>query len=152
RRPMRRGPKPAKSKEAKAPSARQSVKDDGARVRDLETRLAKALRDKADAQEQQRATSEILRTIAHTQRDMQPVLDALTISATRLCDAVDAYIFRVDGQELRLVAHHGPIAALPIGGCMPLVRETAVGRTVLDARTVHVADVQSEAAEFPVSQ
>jgi len=120
---------------------------------DLERRLAEALagkaealRDKAEAQEQQRATSEVLRTIAHTQSDMQPVLDALTASATRLCDAVDAYIFRVGGQGLRLVAHHGPIAGVPIGGCLPLVRETVVGRTVLDARTVHVADVQTPPA------
>src|SRR5262249_38233092 len=110
---MRRGPKPTKSKEAKPPVPRQSPKTDGGRVLDLEKRLGEALKLQAETQDQQRATSEILRTIAHTQRDMQPVLDALTASATRLCDAVDAYIFRVDGQELRLVAHHGPIAVLP---------------------------------------
>jgi len=40
---MRRGPKPAKSKEAKPRGARQSLKNDGARVRDLEKRLAEAL-------------------------------------------------------------------------------------------------------------
>ena len=46
---MRRGPKPAKSKEAKPPVARKSPKNDDARVRDLEKRLAEALRDKAEA-------------------------------------------------------------------------------------------------------
>jgi len=51
---MRRGPKPAKSKEAKPPIARKSPKDDGARFRDLEKRLAEALRDKEESQEQLR--------------------------------------------------------------------------------------------------
>ena len=40
---MGRGPKPAKSKEAKPPVARKSPKNDGAKVRDLEKRLAEAL-------------------------------------------------------------------------------------------------------------
>jgi GAF domain-containing protein len=102
--------------------------------------------------EQQTATSEILKVIASSPTDLQPVLDALTRSAIGLCDAVDAFIFRVDGEEVRLVAHHGPIAALPLGERLPLVRESVVGRTVLDARTLHVADVQSEAAGFPESQ
>jgi hypothetical protein len=55
---MSRGPKPAKSKEAKPPNARRSPKNDWARVRDLEKRLAEALKDKAEAREQQTATSE----------------------------------------------------------------------------------------------
>ena len=41
---MRRGPKPAKSKEAKPSVGRQSPKDEAARVRDLEKRLAEALK------------------------------------------------------------------------------------------------------------
>ena len=61
---MGRGPKPAKGK-AKRAVARKSPKNDAARVRDLEKRLAEAVRDKAEAlklqaeaQEQQAATSE----------------------------------------------------------------------------------------------
>src|SRR5262245_20245829 len=70
---MRRGPKPAKSKEAKPPGARKSSKDAGAKVRDLEKRLveaeqreaetlkreAEALKLQTEAQEQQTATAEI---------------------------------------------------------------------------------------------
>jgi hypothetical protein len=44
---MGRGGKPAKSKEAKPPVAHKSPKDDGARVHDLEKRLAEALRGAA---------------------------------------------------------------------------------------------------------
>ena len=56
---MRRGPKPVKSKEAKPPVARKSPKDDGARVRDLEKRLAEALEREAEAVEPRAALSEI---------------------------------------------------------------------------------------------
>src|SRR5262245_62573893 len=109
---MSRGPKPAKSKEAQPPGARKSPKDDGARVRDLEKRLAGALRDKAQAQEQHAATAEILRVISRSPTNVQPVLDAIAQRATRLCDAYDAALFRLDGGALRVVAHHG---ARPIG-------------------------------------
>src|SRR5438445_9096779 len=102
---MGRGPKPAKSKEVKPPVGRKSPPNDGARVRDLEKRLAEALA-------RETATSEILRVISQSPTNVQPVFDAVAESAARLCEAYDAAIFRLDGDRLRLVAHRGPI---PIG-------------------------------------
>src|SRR5215831_5232649 len=112
---MRRGPKPAKSKEAKPAVAPKSPKNNGARVRDLEKRLAEALRDKAEAQEQQTATSEILRVISSSPTDVQPVFAAMAESAARLCDAFDAVIYQLDAGSLRLVGHAGPIPIGPVG-------------------------------------
>jgi GAF domain-containing protein len=74
------------------------------------------------------------------------VLDAVTESAARLCETSDVVIFLRDGESLRLAAHHGPI---PVQPTLPLVRGTSNGRAVLDGRTVHVADMQTEADEFP---
>src|SRR5262245_64661057 len=115
---MRRGPKPAKSKEAKPPAARKSSKGDGARVRDLEERLAEALKREAEGREQQIATSEILRVISSSPTDAQPVFDAVAENAARLCESFDSAIFRREGEGLLLVAHHGPI---PIAATVPLV-------------------------------
>ena len=85
--------------------------------------------------------------ISSSPTDVQPVFAAVLRSAARLCDASDAAIFQVDGDQLRLVAHEGPIPAIPLGE-FPL-RGTSVGRAVLDRRTIHVADIQAETDEYP---
>src|SRR5215467_11852647 len=134
---MGRGPKPEKSKvEAKPLVGRKASKDD-AGVRDLEKRLAEALRDKAEAlklraeaQDQRTAISEILRAISASTMDLQRVLEGVVKSATRFCGAHDAELYRLDGTELKVVAHYGPISA-PIGRSIPVVRGTVAGRAAL---------------------
>jgi signal transduction histidine kinase len=69
--------------------------------------------------------------------------------AARLCAAYDAIVLRLDGEILRRVAHHGPIAPPP-ALVFPATRETVGGRTVLDRRPIHLADLQAETKEFPV--
>src|SRR4030065_2964612 len=64
-------------------------------------------RDLTEALEQQTATSEILRVIAGSPTDLQPVLDAVAESAARLCDANDSLIRLIDGNSLRLGASCG---------------------------------------------
>ena len=106
-------------------------------------------RELTDSLEQQTATGEILRAISSAPTDVQPVFDAIAQTAMRLCDAFDVSIFRVEGDRLTFVAHHGQIAQRHGDFSLPLVRGTVGGRSVLESRTVQVADLQNETGEFP---
>src|SRR4029453_17877996 len=78
----------------------------------LFTELQASNRELTESLEQQTATSEILGVIASSPTDVQPVLDVMARSAARLCAAEDAGIFRLDGDALCLIAHHGPLESL----------------------------------------
>jgi two-component system, NtrC family, sensor kinase len=107
--------------------------------------LAARNRELTEALEQQTATSEILRVISSSPTNVRPVYDAIARSAARLCEAFDVMVLRVDGDVLRLVAHHGPMPA----GDVPLHRGTVGGRTVIERRLIHTRDLQAEVDEFP---
>jgi two-component system, NtrC family, sensor kinase len=115
-------------------------------------RLVNELEAKKDALEealeQQTATAEILRVISSSPTALQPVLDTVVKSAARFCGAYDVCIFRLDGDHLRLDAHHGPVAQ-PDGFLLPVVKGSVGGRTVLERRVIHVPDLPAETAEFP---
>src|SRR5262245_40226374 len=146
---MPRGPKPAKSKEAKPPVARKSSKAD-ARVPDLEKQLAEALQREteglqreAQAQAQRVAMAEILRVISSSPTDVQPVFDAIARSARQLCDGNYSTVVRFDGAELVVAAsaHIAPegVEAMERHAGRPS-RAMALGRAILDAAVVHIPD------------
>ena len=96
----------------------------------------------AEVLEQQTATSEILRVIASSPTDIQPVLDAVIESAARLCNATDGLIARIDGDVLLPgVAKYG---SMPVPEARRLSGGTPVGRAIIERKTVHVHDLKSE--------
>jgi two-component system NtrC family sensor kinase len=103
-------------------------------------------RDLTDALEQQTATSEVLRTIAYAQSDVQPVFDTIVRSAARLCHAVMASVLLTDGRMLYLPANYGSspeaLSAVRARFPRPLDRETVSGAAILTRSVVHVPDVQ----------
>src|SRR5262249_2295299 len=105
----------------------------------------------SEALEQQTATSEILRVISSSPTDVQPVFDAIVRSASRLCGGEYAIVTRYDGQLLHLAAQYNPrpgtadttpkfVPQAPHRGGIP-------PRAFLDARMVHVSDVDAEELE-----
>src|SRR5258708_17634662 len=106
----------------------------------------------SEALEQQTATSEVLRVIAGSPTEIQPVLKAVAENAARLCSANDVQIYQVDGAALRQVAHFGPLPALEEGGSLPVTRGLVTGRAVLELRTIHTEDSEKlSATEYPES-
>jgi len=152
---MRRGPKPAKSKE-KPLVARKWSKNEDSRVRELEKRLAEALKREAEALKQQMATSEILRTITHSQTDVQPVFDTIVQSGARLCHASVAAVFLTDGRTVYHPANHGgspeALAAVRARFPRPLDMESTPGMAILTRSVVHIPDIEDPSVPEHVRQ
>src|SRR5262245_7702865 len=108
-------------------------------------------RELSEAREQQAATDSVLAAMSNSPTAPYRLFAEIAASAARLCDGYNAGIFRLDGNILRLVAHHGPIPAVgPIGdGVLPLTRGLPPARAVLDRQMLHVADLQAETKEYP---
>src|SRR5262249_14949655 len=100
-----------------------------------------------EALEQQTATAEILRVISQSPTDVQPVFETIVKNAARLCDALDGTIFRVDGKKLALAAHDGSIPSHPVGPFSDLTPGRPSSHAVLEARTIHVVDLQTKINE-----
>jgi signal transduction histidine kinase/putative methionine-R-sulfoxide reductase with GAF domain len=110
-------------------------------------------RERDESFEREAATSDILRMIASSPTELQPVLDAIAERAARLCDADDAVVWRVDGEVRRLVAHLGPFpisVAQDEGSAID--RGTPPGRAIVDRQTIHVHDLQAAQADFPLAR
>lgn len=107
-------------------------------------------RELSEALQQKTAISEILHALCASPSNVQTILETVAKNAARLCDVSDAEILKVEGNELRLVAKYGQHAFWPIGTLRPINRDWVAGRAVVDCRPIHVADLQAEAAEFPL--
>ena len=103
-------------------------------------------REVTEALERETATGSILRVIAASPTDIEPVLDAVAESAARLCDAHDATIYLRQGDRLAVGAHHGPIQVDDAG--LPVARDVVTGRAVLDRAPVHVHDLTEAGVDF----
>jgi hypothetical protein len=155
---MGRGSKSARGK-AKPAVSRKSRTNEDARVRDLEKGLAEALQReaealrqlqtshhvRAEAQEQQTATAEILRVISQSPTDIQSVFETVLQRAVRLCAAGYAALFRFDGSQIHLAAAHN----LPPDDLESVSREYPMsptrgklsGRAILSREVAQVADI-----------
>src|SRR5262249_5427843 len=119
-------------------------------VADLQRQLAERTAERDEALEYQTATSDVLNVISRSTADVQPVLDTLIETATRLCSADGGGITIREGEVYRYVAATQAEAAdadfwatLRLRTIVP-GRGSVAGRVLLEGRVVHVADVSAD--------
>jgi GAF domain-containing protein len=110
-------------------------------------------RELQEALVHQTGSANILRVIASSQTDIEPVLKAIVDNACEICDAVDAVVYLKDEDHLKARAHRGPIPIPAESVRLPINRRWATGRSFVDKVPVHIHDLHSpEGDEFPDAQ
>jgi class 3 adenylate cyclase len=152
RRRSRAGGEPVKArrrktvtlKRRKAPKAARSRRSSAA---SQDREVARLTRELNEALEQQTATSDVLDVISRSAFDLQAVFQTVAESSVRLCGADRAFIFRFDGEFLRMAVAYNSSAEFAewvANHPIPPGRHSGSARAALERRTIHVPDVLAD--------
>src|SRR5580692_2190476 len=141
----------AKSPGHKAGSTKRRGASNGVRCRSSditsETELARLIRERDEAQEQQAATAEVLKVISRSSFDLQTILDTLTKWAVQLCAADKGAISMLDRDVYLIRSTYGfSRKAQRYALQNPLRRDRGgvTGRVALEGKAVHIPDVLAD--------
>ena len=101
--------------------------------------------DLSEALEQQTATSEVLRVISSSPRELDPVFHAVLANATRLCEANFGALLLYDGSAFRQVALHNPPPqfAMRLGEIIRPHPESGLAHVVRTKQIAHIDDIRT---------
>jgi signal transduction histidine kinase len=120
---------------------RLEVTNEALRIENVERKGAEqALRELV---EQQTAISEVLRAIANSPHDLQPIFDAILDSAKRLCRADMGSLRLFEESGLRLVGVRGdPFLVNQVWSSFPVLdKESFLGRLATSRLPAHIPDL-----------
>ena len=137
----------AKAKRPAAPKPRK-----GRSVAELELQLERQARELYQALERQTATADILKVIASSPDDVQPVFDAIAERSNRLLNGVVTAVYRLvdDVQHLMAFTPTSPEADAALKSMFPRpLSAVGFGETIRKGQIALVPDIESEAAVPP---
>jgi GAF domain-containing protein/CheY-like chemotaxis protein len=124
-----------------------TIELDGGAPADFETEDARLRRELREALERQAATDEVLRVIASSPGELEPVFETILANATRICEAKFATLWLREANAFRAAAMHNPPPAFAEAlQREPLVQpppDTALGRVAATKQVVHIADIRT---------
>src|SRR5262249_834907 len=149
RRRSRAGGEPTKAQRRKTAARKSRIAPKTVRSRSSsaarqEAKVARLIRERDEALEQQTATSELLSLINRSSFDLQMILQSVLETAARLCRAEKSVIFRLEKGVYRFAAAYGSSPAyVEIERATPILPGpgTVVGRAAMSRQAVRIDDV-----------
>jgi signal transduction histidine kinase len=116
---------------------------EGRAMGDLVQSRSELQRQVTELVEQQAAISEVLRAVANSPDDLQPIFDAILDSAKRLCRADMGSLRLFEESGLRLVAVRGdPFLVSQVWSSFPVLdKESFLGRLATSRLPAHIPDL-----------
>src|SRR6266404_8159591 len=109
---------------------------------------ARLFNETREALERQTATADILKVIASSPSDVQPVFDVIVERAVRLCGGRMGRVYRYDEGVIQMVAGHG-LSVPGLGKVQqvfprPATDDTIAGQVMLSRRPYILADIRDD--------
>jgi class 3 adenylate cyclase len=138
-----------KAMKQKSRNAPKAVGRNNSSSTSLEKEVARLSGELNEALRRQTASSEVLRLISSSHRDLTRLFETILANATQLCDANFGVLTLYEGDAFRVVAmHNAPPAFVELRRREPVMRAGPLMRIATTKQLVHISDLSTQHPAF----